>query len=770
MKWITIPINLPDFRDLVQQALDYLRKNLVTVNSFSDRKEKKKPLDRDIPRPWTILPSIQGFKIELSPNDWLLTLFGLKKRFPNKMEFTTWHNDDSNDYIDYMFKRLRKQVEMAKYHEAADTMWILMGSSAYQGSALNHVLHNWHRNLSTKHVKKVMKEVKRLVKSRATNLKYARVYLQEATKIRPLGVPTMSWRIYLHMYNNLLVEWRSVTESNKQHGYLPGKGVITAWRGLMLLLNEPNIYEADFKNFFGSVQHRGLEIELQKIGMPMREIHFLHDINKSQPKLTPEDQIDEFRTRQYNYIAKCINEEQSPTGIYWAPLEQNIVDAFGTADPLKSELLLDCIAENLELTSYDPKRRSLYLLKFMEMQWALLSSLSTNLSGFHNLLQGVPQGAPTSCSLATLALRWLERQYKIIIYADDVIYCPKSADSDPVKDLNNELYGIELNEKKSRWAKRNGVWLVDSIKFLGIRYYPNRYIKVNLYDIAELVLQGIRTWGTYKIPSKFVAETRKGANLEFSNKESLLSYLAIARELLLDSKYLKGKMKTYSLTKWLLTREAKWLLLSNKSKMLFGRAVQMMAPLSRELHFVSERVVKAYPNAIMQITENPLTGYFLSRMQSNTWEISNKQNFALTYKEGSWVDGEWNRYSWQYIITRERINTFTASSFAIHDLINWLSYKSRKRKSIIRRVVTRAKRLSWYEEAIKLRSEIRKEPFYNNPSWNNWELPQLSKEISINSSLASLVPVIGVDLIIGFPIFSLLYILTGSRIKIILKL
>jgi hypothetical protein len=38
------------------------------------------------------------------------------------MEFTTWHNDDSNDYIDYMFERLRKQVEMAKYHEAADTM------------------------------------------------------------------------------------------------------------------------------------------------------------------------------------------------------------------------------------------------------------------------------------------------------------------------------------------------------------------------------------------------------------------------------------------------------------------------------------------------------------------------------------------------------------------------------------------------------------------------------------------------------------------------
>jgi hypothetical protein len=172
----------------------------------------------------------------------------------------------------------------------------------------------------------------------------------------------------------------------------------------------------------------------------------------------------------------------------------------------------------------------------------------------------------------------------------------------------------------------------------------------------------------------------------------------------------------------------------------------------------------------MIITENPLTGYFLSRMQSNTWEISNKQNFALTYREGSWVESEWNRYSWQYIIPRERINTFTASSFAIHDLINWLSYKSKKRKSIIRRVVTTAKRPSWYEEAVKLRSELRKEPLYNNPSWNKWELPQLSKEIINNSSPVSLVPIIGVDLIIGLPIFSLLYLITGSRIKVILKL
>jgi len=50
---------------------------------------------------------------------------------------------------------------------------------------------------------------------------------------------------------------------------------------------------------------------------------------------------------------------------------------------------------------------------------------------------GVPQGAPTSCSLATLALRRFEKKLEIICYADDVIYFPESSDCDPIDDLTD---------------------------------------------------------------------------------------------------------------------------------------------------------------------------------------------------------------------------------------------------------------------------------------------------------------------------------------------
>jgi len=65
-------------------------------------------------------------------------------------------------------------------------------------------------------------------------------------------------------------------------------------------------------------------------------------------------------------------------------------------------------------------------------------------------MNGVPQGAPTSCSTATLPLRYLEAKYELIIYADDVIYFPKSADCNPEKDLTIIQLGLKVNGSKSR--------------------------------------------------------------------------------------------------------------------------------------------------------------------------------------------------------------------------------------------------------------------------------------------------------------------------------
>lgn len=71
-------------------------------------------------------------------------------------------------------------------------------------------------------------------------------------------------------------------------------------------------------------------------------------------------------------------------------------------------------------------------------------------------LRGVPQGAPTSCSLATLVLRNLTARLKnILFYADDVFYFPKDPDADHVKDLTDTYIGVHVQPSKSRLVRKN---------------------------------------------------------------------------------------------------------------------------------------------------------------------------------------------------------------------------------------------------------------------------------------------------------------------------
>jgi len=69
---------------------------------------------------------------------------------------------------------------------------------------------------------------------------------------------------------------------------------------------------------------------------------------------------------------------------------------------------------------------------------------------------GVPQGAPTSCSLATLALRPLEQLIDCVLYADDGVYAPHTSDVDPVVVVSNPVFGVQANPKKIRWLKKEG--------------------------------------------------------------------------------------------------------------------------------------------------------------------------------------------------------------------------------------------------------------------------------------------------------------------------
>jgi hypothetical protein len=67
----------------------------------------------------------------------------------------------------------------------------------------------------------------------------------------------------------------------------------------------------------------------------------------------------------------------------------------------------------------------------------------------------------------------------------------------------------------------------------------------------------------------------------------------------------------------------------------------------------------------------------IARLQSNSWNISIAQDFRLKPIKRSWVDTCWASYSRSQSLSIKAISTFTASSFACHDLLMWKENRNR---------------------------------------------------------------------------------------------
>jgi retron-type reverse transcriptase len=85
----------------------------------------------------------------------------------------------------------------------------MMKTDVFLVSSFNHVAHGWEKTMKPRKVRRLLQEVRKMIQHLPIALDYKRVYIPKDPRnpkgaLRPLGVPTVAWRIYLHMWNVLV--------------------------------------------------------------------------------------------------------------------------------------------------------------------------------------------------------------------------------------------------------------------------------------------------------------------------------------------------------------------------------------------------------------------------------------------------------------------------------------------------------------------------------------------------------------------------------------
>jgi hypothetical protein len=450
----------------MKESLVLLRENSITemasraVNKRENKTRSRKLLDTG----WTRIPNCFKFELKIGPDCPQWKRLGIEKKTTLKKKVTPYINEPMNKYMKFQIRRLQKIKYDKDHYRYWKIVWCLLKhSKSFRVSAIQHVFTNWYKNVPYWQILKWNAMTTKIFENWDDNLTYKRVYIPKGDTHRPLGVPSPEWRLALHMFNNFLQTFTSHQVLDSQHGFIPGRGCLTAWREVFKkIIGNNYIYECDLKQFFPSVHVNTISEVLEKYRLPKRIMYWLENINRCLPEFPLEQKLDESK-----YIMTAQDQEDIKKGYFrwesklYDPIRHLVGANTGTFTTWEGTYT----ADGWGLLHSILEEEQMNLFEFVQMQWALFDSHSPTTMPGHFV--GVPQGAPTSPLTSILTLREFLTQVPSISYADDPIFYNEndfSVKGDPNK-------GIHIHEGKSRFIKRGGQWL-ETLKYLGMEYNP----------------------------------------------------------------------------------------------------------------------------------------------------------------------------------------------------------------------------------------------------------------------------------------------------------
>lgn len=405
------------------KVIDCSSESFEELNIYSEAKVRKMPL--------RFLPNVSKFEIKAAPLDWLMALFGFGVRCKVKsIQYRNNQNGPTNRKLFILFLELEKLRDAKEWSQYWSKAWRLMKSKEYQISSFNFTHEHWYKSWPIQRVDSVLASLRTLIDEKQTEIDFKRVYIPKINgNLRPLGVPSDSWRVYLHMINNLITFAR-IGREGSQHGYLPQRGVHTCWKEILEKVNAKYIYEFDLKGFFDNVPHELINFKLKNTyQMPAFWLELIDSLNKSIVKLSSVDVISEADNIPFLDGLGIVN--------------TNWVNNYRNLSTLDGKTIFN---------KRDKSKVSYKATLFKE--------------------KGIPQGAATSPTLSTLCLEdVLLKNHPnscITMYADDGLIFSETVEGIGI--IKEELAKIlEISVEKSGFVKKENVWLKE-LKFCGIVY------------------------------------------------------------------------------------------------------------------------------------------------------------------------------------------------------------------------------------------------------------------------------------------------------------
>lgn len=495
------------------------KKNMISLGFFNsllardDDDKAPKLAAEPVTYPFIRIPNVSSFKVRVKNFEEFFALHGIKKRKEPDFTWFKYYNKRMNRYIEHQSLRLFKAKSNNEDLFWRIACWSVKRSRCFFISQLMRTSPNWHRNMPLWLVIRTYKRYQRLANTFNTRLKFNRVFIPKAdpSQLRPLGVPSLEWRILLSLWSRIFYIRFGDRISDMQHGFQIGRGTLTAWIDILRYVKDAkDIWEFDLIKFFDRVSIAWFRAFLLRHNIPAPIVNYFSMINIRVPnKVKVKDKWHPWSTK---YEFEPIEDED-------LILVQNMDTAWAS--------------KNLGFpqgASTSPFFSSLFLEDYIFKRFKGTSSYWTTILYPTNLiiasLTFIMFYVSTECCewlKHPLFVQWVyfaflaedkdwgygnKGTYQPLMYADDgLIFGDLTGFKVPPLGDGMDAYHMisptGFHPLKSGWVKKDGKWL-KPLKFLGLELFEDQLRAHTrkgsrlIYNMDELV----KLWDRGEIETK----------------------------------------------------------------------------------------------------------------------------------------------------------------------------------------------------------------------------------------------------------------------------